>query len=252
MTKRDINPHWQFDADTNVPEDSRPLCEKCGYSLRGLAKNRCPECGQAFDPNDALTFRTRLQPRTILWRLDTPPGRLSYGFAVLFLAIIWYAASVPGDRLGGFFFLFTAFFTSLALGVRSIISWRRISADSVLINRRKVIRYLGIPGIIAFAILSLYLELPLYSSFFISLPEMNRVVQLCANSATKPPKPRRIGVYHVSRFEITPWGMRFVVSHSRFGDSEGFAFSPSGPPPNLSMTIYRHFFGPWYRWKEFF
>ena len=27
-------------------------CVHCGYDLRGLSENRCPECGQAFDPGD--------------------------------------------------------------------------------------------------------------------------------------------------------------------------------------------------------
>ncbi len=33
------------------------LCLHCGYSLRGLPEARCPECGEAFDPLDPLTFR---------------------------------------------------------------------------------------------------------------------------------------------------------------------------------------------------
>ena len=28
----------------------------CRYRLKGLAANRCPECGRAFDPNDETTF----------------------------------------------------------------------------------------------------------------------------------------------------------------------------------------------------
>jgi hypothetical protein len=27
-------------------------CAICGYNLQGLAENRCPECGVAFDPGD--------------------------------------------------------------------------------------------------------------------------------------------------------------------------------------------------------
>lgn len=33
-----------------LPESDFPLnCEKCGYLLRGLPKDRCPECGSDFD-----------------------------------------------------------------------------------------------------------------------------------------------------------------------------------------------------------
>jgi len=31
-------------------------CKHCRYRLDGLADNRCPECGEAFDPNDRETF----------------------------------------------------------------------------------------------------------------------------------------------------------------------------------------------------
>ncbi len=28
-----------------------PVCENCGYDIRGLPEPRCPECGTAFDPS---------------------------------------------------------------------------------------------------------------------------------------------------------------------------------------------------------
>lgn len=31
-------------------------CLACGYSLKHLKEQRCPECGRVFDPNDAATF----------------------------------------------------------------------------------------------------------------------------------------------------------------------------------------------------
>jgi hypothetical protein len=39
-------------------------CLKCGYLLRGLPRNECPECGQAFDPGDPRTYR--LPPTPII------------------------------------------------------------------------------------------------------------------------------------------------------------------------------------------
>src|SRR3954468_12080260 len=52
--------------DQPVPDEFDLLCEHCGYSLVGLtASNRCPECGEEFDPNDLplarvpWLFRTR-------------------------------------------------------------------------------------------------------------------------------------------------------------------------------------------------
>ena len=34
------------------------FCIGCRYRLTGLAANRCPECGRAFDPNDEATFES--------------------------------------------------------------------------------------------------------------------------------------------------------------------------------------------------
>jgi hypothetical protein len=34
-------------------------CRKCSYILDGLPENRCPECGQPFDPGNPRTFRLR-------------------------------------------------------------------------------------------------------------------------------------------------------------------------------------------------
>ena len=54
---------------------TRSRCASCGYSLRGLSTNRCPECGNSFDPSDARTFR-----------LDEP-SMPSLRYALLFMPI---------------------------------------------------------------------------------------------------------------------------------------------------------------------
>jgi len=43
------------------------ICPHCGYSLRGLPENRCPECGNAFDPAEvAGTFQAKW-PALLKW-----------------------------------------------------------------------------------------------------------------------------------------------------------------------------------------
>lgn len=62
-----------------LPEEEFPIfCDRCGYLLRGLPENRCPECGTPFDPHrlllnsyvhgwfDALVRTTRVG-RVVLW-----------------------------------------------------------------------------------------------------------------------------------------------------------------------------------------
>ena len=47
-------------------------CRKCGYCLRGVEAERCPECGRSFMPSDPTTYaqrrpRSRRRRRVIAW-----------------------------------------------------------------------------------------------------------------------------------------------------------------------------------------
>lgn len=44
-------------------------CLHCGYSLRGLPENRCPECGTAFDPKAMTTGFVAKWPQLFMWYL---------------------------------------------------------------------------------------------------------------------------------------------------------------------------------------
>src|SRR4051812_34313639 len=49
-------------------------CRGCGYALRGLSSNRCPECGREFDPADRKTMNMGRRPGMIARRLARPLG----------------------------------------------------------------------------------------------------------------------------------------------------------------------------------
>lgn len=55
-------------------------CLKCGYNLRGLAVNACPECGLCFDPDDLHTYR---QPQQVKQTL------LNVGAGLVVVAILF-------------------------------------------------------------------------------------------------------------------------------------------------------------------
>jgi hypothetical protein len=44
-------------------------CLHCGYSLRGLTQNRCPECGNPFDPDEMANSYLPEWPRLMVWFL---------------------------------------------------------------------------------------------------------------------------------------------------------------------------------------
>jgi hypothetical protein len=50
-------------ADEREPARSM-RCRSCGYVLDQLTSNQCPECGEAFDPDDPQTFQWYPKPRS--------------------------------------------------------------------------------------------------------------------------------------------------------------------------------------------
>ena len=59
-------------------------CRQCGYMLFGLSEDRCPECGQPFDPADRSTFRRY------------PPTTWGERVVLVLLVVVALAASVIG------------------------------------------------------------------------------------------------------------------------------------------------------------
>jgi hypothetical protein len=45
-------------AAESTPQTQDMYCRECQYALGGIKGRRCPECGTAFDPNDANTYLT--------------------------------------------------------------------------------------------------------------------------------------------------------------------------------------------------
>lgn len=72
------------------------FCLGCGYCLRQLTERRCPECGRAFDPDDARTMSLG-KP---LWRwqrwLLRPLGWRTISLAILGTAGLVYLGRWPG------------------------------------------------------------------------------------------------------------------------------------------------------------
>ena len=53
-----VIPHDARVDPAAFPEDDYPIwCPKCGYVLKGLPQDRCPECGQEFDRGRLLVWQ---------------------------------------------------------------------------------------------------------------------------------------------------------------------------------------------------
>lgn len=75
------------DADDDAAPrflEGPPRCVQCFYQLEGLEINRCPECGQAFDPEDETTFTRK--PPLVWWRIAGPVLWIAAPYLVLWFA----------------------------------------------------------------------------------------------------------------------------------------------------------------------
>lgn len=82
-SRYDVTSNEVRGACLNPSADIAIVCANCGYDLRGLASNVCPECGTGFDP-------TRKSPAPIPWL-----HRRSLGYVRAFLQTIWIAIVRP-------------------------------------------------------------------------------------------------------------------------------------------------------------
>jgi len=62
-------------------------CKGCGYDLRGLPVNRCPECGDTFDPEER---------KKILARIAAPPPKSRYRWIAPLVVVLLSLAVAAG------------------------------------------------------------------------------------------------------------------------------------------------------------
>src|SRR5262249_37012585 len=98
MREMSSSPSREPPVLTEIPTGAR--CIECGYALRGLPANRCPECGRVFHPGDPRTMRIGTGIPRRLRKFVSLPGRWFHRvvFAAALLSILMSA--IPGLWLG--------------------------------------------------------------------------------------------------------------------------------------------------------
>ena len=75
-------------ADQTVITDESMHCRECGYSLYGLSRYLCPECGKRFDPEDDETF-VRGTDSGFVRFLSSAANDFAYRALVTLVAVGW-------------------------------------------------------------------------------------------------------------------------------------------------------------------
>lgn len=99
---------------TSDPSSSTVLrCPACDYNLTGLPQNRCPECGNEFDPHELASLLGSAPPmriREMFLRLVWLPGSIVC-ISVLSASALLLSSGPP----------FTIFFTCMAVGCGIVV-----------------------------------------------------------------------------------------------------------------------------------
>jgi hypothetical protein len=214
----------------------RMECLSCRYSLVGLERGECPECGRGFDPGDARTFflDTGIRPPLFHRGLArVAPPRWLHGVLVVGLAAALVWASSPNGALN-----------DMAALVPMLIVFALLPAWAFMAGlhfvTRRVMQFKGEPlparrwvWLVTPVILCSYLVLWRTGAVFWARWEHARhefglvQQQIAASGANTQASqfkvPARVGTFDVVRFDYLPDGT--IQIH--LGDSEQYTDTPA-------------------------
>ncbi|MCG3138544.1 MAG: hypothetical protein HJJLKODD_02409 [Phycisphaerae bacterium] len=242
---------YSSESTVDQQEYIEPRCEHCGYLLVGLTTNRCPECGREFVWEEVLAPQPGRSDRIFIY-LSQPPGKLLHIYATIGAILALLENAYFGWAI---LFLLSIFSWMIVIGVYGsklfLAGMVRMSTHlRPLVKQQKHRNWLVIPLIFTAMLLLIYLNIPLYCSFFLSKSSMDRLaLQATSSNQGTVPQTGWIGLYYSDRIVATKNGVKFSIVSVGFINKAGFAYCTTSPAPQYGES-YQHFFGKWYIWKE--
>jgi len=206
-----------------LPDDAR--CLRCGYLLRELPENRCPECGRSFDPSDFNTFRYIGQSFSVRRWARFPSGFEVLAILIPTLLFVW-TRSGPRPEPYGDPDVYTLWFVCVVpvlvwwfgLRLASCLRWRRLPEKSrgTSPNDRRTWRWLVLPLCLSALLTISQFNWPLAIRFRLSEPafarEVNRIKALQQQNSNTPTYVEYghwVGLYYVWAASVRP-GDRWI------------------------------------------
>jgi hypothetical protein len=200
-----------------VDWQTHATCLGCGYALRGLQAQRCPECGRDFDPQKKWTMRLPRQPSRLVRWFATPPRRSTRLIPWLAIALTAWGTRVPG---WGSFSLQAGMILAGAcwLGINcSSIARRDLVAEGWLppISRDERRTASRLNRLLAIVPVLIVLRPTMYLCFLLMLSSLNRVAAQFEQQPFRdslPEAQRWIGVAYVGEYQKCPHGFKVQLS----------------------------------------
>lgn len=257
----------RLDEQTRLERLEEARCIDCDYSLRGLTKDVCPECGGAFDADVFGTFRhPRLWPPWWVKYRDPPAWWLTLLLAAFSLLLL-LDSSTPGEDLPFGLCIHALAFVVLVPWV--VISWlcraqarveaRRVNPDVLVGRPRRGGVWILIPVCLVLIASSLLTSWPLRLRFELSRAALNRAADnytpTAPNQFLTVRRPSWIGLFRVESVSLPEAGVHFFETGSKFMfDGAGFIrVDPAEPElqkgdslPASDLSVEQVLGGGWY------
>ena len=224
--------------ETGLPENAHmhaaAYCPRCGYALRGLPGNICPECGSLFDR--ALLARPGHVRNAGLKWLSRPTPWWWVASCTVAAVGVWLAASdVPSFKRAVTKTVWLALLFALCLSAGA-----RLATREVLLRRRPPCerardtrchrRMIAVLGCFIVGILAVATDWPLRVRFALSRPAMERAVRDINRGTWNANRPRYVGLFRIRSVysgASRTNGIYFEVDHD-FANYVGFVYRRTG------------------------
>jgi hypothetical protein len=240
-------------------------CWECGYSLRGLETPRCPECGRAFDPADAMTMNMGISVGPVKRFMMRPPGWPLYLLTAVAAVWSFWAAASPtpprafvdvlghlGNPRGAAWdlsmpevrFLWGAMLWCIVLSAWALRRVARAITVSRLSKQKAAAfaywrRWLWPPVVFGLTVLVCLTSFPVLGGFWLSRAALNAAV---TDGGPKHPSSEWIGIHPLSwdqksmlhSYEGQKWIFLWDYSNN---DPGGFVYCEAGVEPDELLAI---------------
>jgi hypothetical protein len=193
-------------SNTAIPEAAR--CLGCGYALRGLMSDRCPECARKFDAQDPWTMDCSRPHGAVVGAILSPIGAPTIAVATAAtVAIFWWTAALPFARIAMPVGLLTWAAVYLYRIVRFVA--RRVAAAIYRHPKRSRPRRVFMLLIVLTGLM-IWTRFPLRVMFWLHRPAFDRLARHYYEEVpflNQPAPPKHVGLYPIMSAVATPHGV---------------------------------------------
>lgn len=218
-----------------TPPNSAIICIKCGYQLRSLPSNICPECGRSFDPKDPSTFLTEGYRSHFARKVTTPPGKPLLASTIIAAAMGVIALSAPtGGNL--MFFLAAAAFAictiiwwsfRILLAIGYVVAKRAPKSGLTISWRRWVI----LPLVFGLVLVLAATQVLVRVRFELSRHQLEAAARRSAGESDQIVYDHMIGLYHIGRGRLLADGsVELTLPTYGFFSATSFLYAPGNKP----------------------